>query len=163
MEGRRQDMPKEPRPSEYGSVRALIFSLAARWQSRYREGASYGQLAASREGVSCYQICIRRVPDTINGGSGAGKDPQARNGEKRHQQRVLDQILSALVMPEVMKCFHAFDVRRGLVSTQQGRPRANVLPVLPVLLVPRVDWRRVRWRPGPVFSYLKMWLIWLGE
>src|SRR2546429_304251 len=62
------------------------------------------QLARAR--VGCVELAVGDVPDAFNATAGTKEEGGRSQCHKRHQQSVLDEILSLIVFPEVAKCVH---------------------------------------------------------
>src|ERR1041385_6066986 len=56
--------------------------------------------------VGSSQLAVARRPDSLHAAAGADEQCRGRQSHERHEQRVLDQVLSRLVFEKAVQVFH---------------------------------------------------------
>ena len=89
-------------------VPSLSRRLSDGWGIPKRPGrcrhAPSGELAGTGVGVG--ELGVRRRPDPLDAAAGAQKQGRRSQRHERHQQRVLDEVLALLVIPEIAQKRH---------------------------------------------------------
>ena len=63
-------------------------------------------MGLARACVGGGELTVRGVPDALDAAAGAQEKSCGSQGDKSHQQGVLDKILSLFIVPEVVQCVH---------------------------------------------------------